>query len=121
MIVKSKYFKDDEFKCRCGCGLDVVDEVKFIAHRVRVKTKRPYISNSGARCLSHNRKIGSKDTSSHIKRLADDVRFFDSVHKFDLIKALIEEGVTRIGINEKKNFIHWDLDSDKPQGVMFAY
>lgn len=121
MQIKSEYFKEDEFKCNCGCGLDVVDEVKFIAHGVRVDTKRPYVSTSGARCEKWNTKVGGSPTSSHPKGIADDVKFFDSNHKFEIIASLIKRGVTRIGINENKKFIHWDIDKDKPQKVLFKY
>lgn len=81
----------------------------------------PFTVTSGARCLEHNRRIGSKDTSSHIKGLAVDIKYSNSQEKFIILFALYEAGFVRLGINEKLGFIHADLDVSKPQKVLFTY
>jgi hypothetical protein len=77
----TKRLSRHEFECACGCGQDTVDyELPFVledcadyfqnlfsqADRIKIKI------NSGNRCLSHNRKIGSKDDSQHVKSKAVD-------------------------------------------------
>lgn len=115
------YFADNEFKCRCGCGMDVIDELKDKANEARGIAGVPFRITSGARCLRHNTRIGSKPSSSHVKGKAMDIAFRNSREKFLIIKGLILAGVDRIGINDKKNFIHADIDEDKPEEVMFKY
>lgn len=115
-----KWFKDDEFKCKCGCGMDVKAELKEKLEDARELAGSAFIITSGARCLEHNHKIGSKDTSSHIKGLAADIKYQDDLHLTRIVHALSRVGFVRIGVNEKLKFIHCDLDSQKPASV-FGY
>ena len=116
-----KYFTDDEFKCNCGCGLDISQNVKNVILEARIMADIPFVINSGARCLEHNRKIGSRDTSSHIRGLAVDIKATTSREKYIIYKALMNAGATRFGINFDDGFIHFDLDREKPQLLMFGY
>ena len=84
---------------------------------VRIEYDKPMRINSGIRCLEHNRKIGSRDTSSHIKCLAADIGCTNMSERKELLYILMKQ-FDRIGINKK--FIHVDVDSDKPSGV-FVY
>ena len=115
-----KWFRDDEFKCQCNCGMDVKQELKDALEDAREIAGVPFVVTSGARCLSHNRKIGSKDTSSHVKGLAADIKYQDDLHLTRIVHALSRCGFTRIGVNEKLKFIHCDIDREKPDAV-FGY
>lgn len=115
------YFTPDEFKCNCGCGLDVSDELKLMANKARDIAGVPFRITSGARCLEHNRNSKSRDTSSHIKGLAFDVKFLNSRERFCILYGLILAGFTRIGENDNLEFYHVDIDKDKPQKVKFGY
>jgi hypothetical protein len=115
------YFANDDWKCGCGCGLDVDEEVKSICDRARAKAGIPFLITSGARCLEHNYAIGSRPTSSHIEGLACDIKASTSQQRFAIIKALIDVGVERIGINFDKGFIHFDIDYSKPKELIFGY
>lgn len=120
-MLLSDNFKIDEFKCKCGCGMDVVYDIKAICYMLRQICGFPIIINSGARCKLHNKKIGGSPTSSHVKGLAVDVHFANSFQKFMIVTTLTTLGVRRIGISDKGSFIHFDLDKDKPQDVLFTY
>ena len=68
------HFNQREFACQCGCGtgeisMELVEKLEL----TRAEYGKSMRINSGIRCLEHNRKIGSKDTSSHIKCVAADV------------------------------------------------
>lgn len=68
-----RYFGDNEFKCACGCGLDVADEVKIKIDNVRHEYGYPLFVSSGARCFYQNALDGGIPNSNHVKRLAVDV------------------------------------------------
>lgn len=123
--MKSKYFDTKkELACPC-CGIDNVsagfllkmDEAREIAGI-------PFVVNSGARCINHNRMVGGKDESSHIASedkmaKAMDIRVMNSGERYVILSALIKAGFNRIGIAD--SFIHVDLDLDKPKNVVWTY
>ena len=85
--------------------------------QARIDHARPMRINSGIRCLSHNRSIGSRDTSSHIKCLAADVSCTSMEARYKMLSIFLKY-FQRVGIH--KEFIHVDVDPDKPKGV-FVY
>lgn len=63
---KCKYFKDSEFTCECGCGLNLEkDGIKRISDEIREHFGRPMIITSGTRCVKHNREVGGVQGSYH--------------------------------------------------------
>ena len=122
MTKLTEHFTKEEFDCQCGCGNgDIVISEHLVNELecVRVHYGKPMRINSGIRCLSHNRKIGSRDTSSHIKGLAVDIGCRDMGTRLKLVKHLLRDAeFTRIGFH--REFIHVDVDYDKPKGI-FLY
>jgi len=112
-----------EFICPCCYKEGIKDDLVFhlqMAHDM-LPVHRVIIITSGYRCEEHNRdpKVGGKETSSHLKGLAADIKCDDSAYRFILIKALLKVGFARIGIG--KDFIHVDLDMDKTQNLIWVY
>ncbi len=74
----STHFKRSEFACKgkscCGHSAPISNDliVALEAYR-RSMGGKPLTINSGFRCLSHNRTVGSKDTSQHPKGNACDI------------------------------------------------
>ena len=68
----------------------------------------PFVINSGFRCPKHNKDIGGKPGSSHIKGLAVDIRCEDDKARFKIVAALLAAGLTRVGI--APTYIHVDDD-----------
>ena len=122
MTKLTEHFTKEEFDCQCGCGngdIVISENLVFELECVRIHYGKPMRINSGIRCLSHNRKIGSRDTSSHIKGLAVDISCTDMGTRLELVKRLLRDGeFKRMGIH--KDFIHVDVDYDKPKGI-FIY
>ena len=120
-----KYFSDNEFKCKCsaddgaGCGMDITSELKNLLDRARSIAGVPFIINSGARCKNHNRAIGSKDTSSHTKGLAVDIKASGSRERALIMNALCSLGINRFGLDS--TFIHTDIDTAKEANVTWLY
>lgn len=61
------YFAEDEFKCECGCGLNICKNgIKRIADEIREHFGVPVIVTSGTRCKTYNDSLsGSIPQSCH--------------------------------------------------------
>lgn len=107
----SKYFKEIEYKM----------DVDFLAKldQARELANIPFIINSAYRSEEHNRHIGGKENSSHLRGLAVDISVTDSRTRFIVLEALISVGFNRIGI--ANTFIHVDLDLSKSDNVIWTY
>lgn len=106
-----KWFKEEEFKCRCGrCngGYDDMDiHLIIMLDEIREMCAFPIHLNSAYRCLKHNDNIGGRTNSTHTKGTAVDIKCEDDWHRSKLIQALVKLGVTSFGIYP--TFIHFDL------------
>lgn len=107
----SEYFSADEIVCRCGCDTIMVHP-GLIAKidMFRERTGKPVRINSGYRCEKHNKKIGGKKNSSHLKGLAVDIHMEKKDQK--KFRPIIRTLFNRIGWGA--NFIHLDIDETKP-------
>lgn len=116
------YFTEHEFKCNCGCGMDIATELKSAITVAREVAGVPFVITSGARCQAYNDNVvEASPTSSHTKGLAVDIKYQNNHIKFKIMRALILTGFERIGINEDLKFIHVDIDQDKPSELLFGY
>lgn len=120
-----KYFTDKDFSqgaCTPKCTLaDMNVDFMQKLDRARARTKTAFVITSAYRTVEHELKQGRTGTSSHTKRVAVDIRATSSSEMFEIVKALVDEGFTRIGLNFKSNFIHVDDDREKPQRLLFSY
>lgn len=120
LMIKLKYFDIDEFKCKCGCGLNIIDENLIrLLDEAREKSGVPFRINSACRCRTHNAVVGGKPSSSHLFGKAVDIACVDSRNRFLMINALLDVGFNRIGI--ATNFIHVDNDPNKDEDVIWKY
>jgi len=114
-----KYFKREEFCCKCGCGLCDIDlEVVGAIDLVRERYGKAIYISSGCRCPEHNRKVNGSPTSSHLRRLAIDIVCESSRNRYRLLRWL-SLYFNRIGIGT--NFIHADMDKDKSENMIWLY
>ena len=79
----------------------------------------PFHINSGYRSPDHNRKVGGKKDSAHLKGLAADIHCVDSRSRAYILGGLIDAGFNRIGI--ASTFIHVDDDPSKDADVVWLY
>jgi zinc D-Ala-D-Ala carboxypeptidase len=127
MNIKLKYFKDDEFKCKCGCGFDITFPFKMALDMAREEAGVPFVINSGARCIKHNEKVGGAKNSAHLRGLAVDIKndWNDEIATTKRLMALSNIcrnfQVMRIGINKRLGFIHIDIDHSLPNPSIFKY
>jgi|TARA_R110000787_G_scaffold163752_2_gene276906 uncharacterized protein YcbK (DUF882 family) len=116
-----KYFTSEEFDCPSepGSGKNMDPKLMKMIDQVRETYGKPIAITSGWRNKAHNKKVGGKPLSSHIKGLAIDVAVPDSRSKHDLLVIFLAIGFNRIGIGS--GFIHVDIDSSKSPNVIWTY
>lgn len=114
-----KYFDRKEFACKCGCGLDAVnDKLVFVLDEIRGFWCHPLVVTSGCRCGNHNRAVGGSKDSSHLIGLAVDIKISSSADRYIVIAIAIRQGIRRIGIGGTgKGFMHLDVDPSLPDAV----
>ena len=107
------------YACHCGCGFDIIDpRIDPIYQSIANMVPGTKV-NSACRCTEHNRACGGKPNSAHLTGKACDVSCGGSTNRFEIIRILLQYGVRRIGL--ANSFIHFDLDDEKPQDVIFFY
>ena len=113
-----KHFSESEFRCKC-CGKLVVSQALLDnLNKVREELGAPIVITSAYRCVKHNKEVGGKSNSAHLRGFAVDIKCTDDVTRMKLIKIL-PKYFDRIGV--KKSFIHCDVDKTLPQEVCFMY
>lgn len=114
-----KYFKIDEFNCKCCGKNEIKQELIDDLEHARELAGIPFVINSGYRCPKHNKEVGGKTNSSHLQGLAVDIKAVNSRDKYLILKSLIISGFNRIGIGS--DFIHCDIDNTKDIQVIWTY
>ena len=110
---KLEYFSeevDKGFECSCGCGKGFRDmNPDFMIHldKARERSGVPFNITSGFRCGTYNNKVSSTGFNGpHTLGRAADILADNSRDRYHILRAVIKEGFTRIGIH--KDFIHVD-------------
>ncbi len=114
-----KHFKPEEFECK-HCGKVIIDsQLIDILEKLREYLGKPVIITSAYRCIEWNRQIGGVKGSAHIRGYAVDVKVLSSRTRYRIVNFLLSQGISRIGIAQ--NFIHFDIDPEKPKNVIWHY
>ena len=121
-----KYYKLEEFESPdepgTGCMMD--PEFLELLDEARDYAGIPFVITSGFRSVNYNRELieqglRASKNSSHLIGLAADIRTRNSSERWIILDALLEVGITRIGIG--KGFIHCDVDPLKENHVIWTY
>lgn len=127
-MYKPRHFTYDEFNSPdvAGSGRFMNEEFIKLLDLAREIAGVPFVISSGGgyRTQEYNDQLQLRNkkaspTSSHLKGLAADIVCKSSQRRHEIISALLDVGITRIGIS--KSFIHCDIDSDKPQELIWVY
>lgn len=109
-----KFFKFEEFRCRCCGGLPPLAKeniealVENVLDPARQRYGGPVLVNSGYRCQKHNAEVGGVPNSQHISGEAADICCGDNER---LAKIIEENGrydqlIRYMGPGGKIRFIH---------------
>ena len=103
----SPHFSREEFSCNCGCGFDAIHlPLLEMLEKIRVHFGKPLKTTSVNRCLDHNRRCNSKDTSQHVRGVAADIKM-KGVTPQELYDY-IQESIDPNGLGIYKTWIHID-------------
>lgn len=104
-----KYFKMEEFNCKC-CRVQHMDAL-FLSQldNARDYAGVPFEINSGWRCEKHNIEVKS-ESKNHTSGKAVDIKCEYGPARLKIIMGLIRAGFRRIGV--RKDFIHVDSMDD---------
>lgn len=103
-----------------GVSLDGVDsKVVSMLGLMAKHCSFDLVVSSAFRSVEHEKSKGRDGSSSHCKGLAVDIAVKDSFERMIVLYTAIRSGFPRIGIGP--NFIHLDIDSDKPRPCCWTY
>lgn len=109
----SKYFKQSEFDCKCGCGESIHSvELFAVLDDVREHFGVPVVINSGKRCATYNKKVGGVPKSQHVEGIAADIRV-TGVSPVKVHAYLTKKYSTKYGIGKYDTFTHIDVRNGK--------
>ena len=105
-----KYFRKDEFACRCGCGAsDMEEKLIKTADKVREYFGKSITVSSGRRCTKHNSRVGGVSNSRHLSGKAMD--FCVSGMSSDLVLTYVQKlPEIRYAYAIDSGFVHMDID-----------
>ena len=118
-------FSKSEMACRCGCGLDYMDET-FMEMLQKLRDKLgPLPISSGVRCEKHNEDSGGYPKSAHLQQghgsKGADIKIFGP-RSLALIEEARRLGFSGVGIAQKgkynTRFIHLDT---MPRQALWSY
>ncbi len=105
----SEHFTFFEFRCRCGCGLYVVQRDLIEAlEELRGIVNQPIIVTSGIRCAAHNAAVGGASHSQHLLGKAADI-YVEGMDTYQLkLHATSVQSFNWGGIGIYQRFVHVD-------------
>jgi len=121
MLIEIENFNIQDVHCKCGnCESNTLNnKLVIMLQSARYKANVPFFISSWNRCEKHNKKVGGKKDSSHLKGFAIDIKIHNSRDRFVILKSLIDVGFKRIGIGS--NLIHIDIDTTKKEELIWTY
>ena len=113
-----QHFKESEFECKCGCGLNIIDESLVLQLDIaRSMSRVPFVINSACRCIAHNKAVGGLADSAHLKGLAVDIKVANDEERHEIVRNLIFfGGFKRLLLYP--SFVHVDIDYTKPYPIL---
>lgn len=110
-----KYFKKEEFTCKCGCGLNNINlKLVKILDEIRERLGVPLIVTSGTRCSKHNQNVQGVPNSRHVSGKAADIvaRGKNKNEVLQLCKEYVNSGKARYTYTNDTNMgnaVHIDI------------
>lgn len=123
-----KYFKLEEFTCKCGCGQAKMNQ-RFLEKldALREDFGAPLLVTSGYRCPEYNQRVSNTGPDGpHTTGHAADLAVRGPLAMELLEAALVRGGFTGVGLNQKgtARFVHLDdlpNEPNRPRPTIWTY
>lgn len=106
----TKNFALEEFACPC-CGevkisQKLIDQVQWVRDRIAEDLGRevPVFVTSGYRCPKHNKEVGGKENSQHLKGEAADL----TCQEIEKLYSVCAQRFQAVGDGRSRGFVHVD-------------
>lgn len=120
----TRNFDVEEFEEE-GCDVRINPFLPKLCQAIRTAWGSPVYITSGVRSHDKNIEVGGAPNSSHLRGLAVDISdnneggIISSKFRYVALMTLINMNIGRIGIAD--TFIHFDIDKEKGQDVIWVY
>ena len=120
----TRNFDREEFEEQ-GCDVRIDPFIPKLCQAIRTAWGAPVYITSGVRSIEHNINVGGAPNSSHLRGLAVDIsdnnkgEMLSSKFRYVAMMTLINMNIGRIGLAD--TFIHFDIDKEKGQDVIWMY
>jgi len=112
-ISKQSHFTDEEFECRCGCGLYIPNKkLREVLEEFRGFVGVPVYITSGTRCEKHNKNVGGSVNSRHLTGEAADIIVW-AMPAHDVYEYFDSKFPNTFGIGEYERFVHIDVRDNR--------
>lgn len=120
----TRNFDVEEFEEE-GCDVRIDPFIPKLCQAIRTAWGAPVYITSGVRSHHKNIEVGGSPNSSHLKGLAVDIsdnnrgEMVSSRFRYVAMMTLVNMNIGRIGLAD--TFIHFDVDKEKGQDVIWMY
>lgn len=120
----TRNFDREEFEEE-GCDVRIDPFIPKLCQAIRTAWGAPVYITSGVRSQHRNIEVGGAPNSSHLRGLAVDIsdnnkgEMLSSKFRYVAMMTLINMNIGRIGL--ANTFIHFDIDKEKGQDVVWMY
>jgi len=120
----TRNFDREEFEEQ-GCDVRIDPFIPKLCQAIRTAWGAPVYITSGVRSIEHNIEVGGAPNSSHLRGLAVDIsdnnkgEMLSSKFRYVAMMTLVNMNIGRIGLSD--TFIHFDIDKEKGQDVIWMY
>jgi len=120
----TRNFDREEFEEQ-GCDIRIDPFIPRLCQAIRTAWGAPVYITSGVRSIEHNSNVGGAPNSSHLRGLAVDIsdnnkgEMLSSKFRYVAMMTLVNMNIGRIGLAD--TFIHFDIDKEKGQDVIWMY
>ena len=120
-MITAKFFTESEFRrCVPPCSLQDMDQQFMLQlDNARKQAGIPFVLNSAFRSVAYEKSKGRTGAGDHPQGKGVDIRCNTSSNRMKIVRALLDNGFTRIGIG--KTYIHAGMGKDLPQNVIWHY
>jgi uncharacterized protein YcbK (DUF882 family) len=113
------FFKKEELVCKCCGNGEMNDAFMSMVCDARARARIPFKVTSAYRCVKYDTEIGGG--GNHTTGMAIDIKANDKRMLAEITFSLIRAGISRIGVDFNRLFVHADAVIWHPFPALWEY